>query len=213
MNTTVIFDFDGTIADSFFVIKNILLSLSDDFGYKKLPDSEIDLLRKKHPREIIKLLGIPYYKIPFMIHRLNSEIQKQIAYIKPVKGIKEALLKLKEEKYSLGILSSASEKNVSAFLKNNDIEVFSFIHTGIGIFGKAQVLNQVLKKQKINKNEAIYVGDEIRDIEAAKKVGIKIISVAWGFNEKSSLKEYHPNILIDNPNKLLNAVTAVSDVI
>lgn len=211
MNKTVIFDFDGTIADSFVVIKNILLNLSDEFGYKKPSDEDIKLLRKKHPKEIIKLLGLPYYKIPFLIHRLNKEIQKQIADIGPVPGIKEALLELKSEKYSLGILSSASKSNVSAFLKNNDIEVFSFIQTGIGIFGKAPVLNQLLKRQKIHKNEAIYIGDEIRDIEAAKKVGIRVIAVTWGFNEKNGLKEYCPDILVDNPHQLLNSVNSISD--
>lgn len=210
MNKTIIFDFDGTIADSFIVIKNILLNLSDDFGYKKPTEKEINLLRLKHPKEIIKMLGIPYYKIPFLVHRLNTEIQQKISEIKPIAGIKEALLALKSEKYTLGILSSANQKNVTTFLKNNDIEVFSFIQTGIGIFGKAPVLNQVLRKQKINKSDAIYVGDEIRDIEAAKKVGIKIIAVAWGFNEEKGLITFHPDALIDEPNKLLDSVKEIS---
>jgi phosphoglycolate phosphatase len=71
---------------------------------------------------------------------------------------------------------------------------------------RQRVLTQVLKKQKIDKTEAIYVGDEIRDIEAAQKVGMKIISVTWGFNAKESLQKFHPDALADTPDEFLHFV-------
>lgn len=212
MKPAIIFDFDGTIADSFGVIKNILLNLSDDFGYKKPTDKQINLLRTKHPKEIMRILGLSYFKLPFLIHRVDKEIQRQIAAVKPIEGIKEVLIQLKSQHYLLGMVTSANEKNVSAFLKNNDLEVFDFIQTGSSIFGKARILKKVLKKQKIGKKEVLYVGDEIRDIEAARKVGIKMIAVTWGFNNREGLQQFHPDVLIDTPSELLVSLNAIREL-
>jgi phosphoglycolate phosphatase len=206
MKKTIIFDFDGTIADTFVVIKTILLDLSKEFGYRVPTDEEIIKLKTMHPLEAMKMVGFSPIKLPFLLNRLNSEIHKQIKHVKPIKGIAQTLSELKIEGYPMGIVSSASTENIQYFLKNNNLEIFDFIQTGSNIFGKARILSQVLKKQKIDKENAIYVGDEIRDIEASKKVGIQIISVDWGFNDKIGLQKFHPDMLIDDPKMLLNAV-------
>ncbi len=206
MRRTVIFDFDGTIADTFILIKGILIDLSKEYSYRVPTDEEIFKLKTMHPLEAMKVVGFSPIKLPFLLRKLNAEIHKQIKHVKPFKGISDALLILKSENYSLGIVSSAAEENISFFLKNNELEVFDFVHTGSNIFGKARVLSSALKKHNIQKNDAIYVGDEIRDIEAAKKVGVKIISVAWGFNDKAGLQKFHPDILLETPDKLVISV-------
>ena len=206
MRKTIIFDFDGTIADSFIFIKNILLDLSSEFGYKKPTEKEIAVLRAKPPLEIFKYVGISNYKLPFLILRVQKEMHIQIENIRPIQGIEEALHDLKAKGFVLGIVSSNNSKNIAAFLKKNNLLFFDFIQSESSIFGKARVLHNVLKKHKIDKNKAIYVGDEIRDIEAAKKVGIKIISVSWGFNDSKGLEKYHPDALIDKPSQLLSSI-------
>jgi phosphoglycolate phosphatase len=208
---TIIFDFDGTIADSFEVIKNILLNLSSEFGYKKLSENEIAQLRKKPPLEIIKITGVSFYKIPFLILRVKKEMHKHIPGISPVYGIKESLLDLKSKKYILGIVTTNSERNVRSFLQKNGLDFFDFIQSANNIFGKTQVLNHVLKNRKINKDDVVYVGDEIRDIEAAKKAGIKIVAVSWGFNTKDGLKKFHPDVVIDTPDFLLRSIQKLDE--
>ena len=103
----------------------------------------------------------------------------------------------------MGILTSTSEENVRKFLKKNKLELFDFIYSGSSIFGKHKVMKSLLKKQKLKRKEVIYVGDETRDIEAAKKAKVKIISVTWGFNTKQILKKQKPDFLIDKPKELM----------
>lgn len=206
MIPTIIFDFDGTIADSFKVVSKIVVDLSTEFKYKKPRDEDLTLIRTQHSKEIIKMLGIPPYKIPFILLKAKSEMHKRILDIQPFDGIEKMLSELTSMNYRLGIVTSNSEKNVVTFLEKNNLMFFDFIQAESSLFGKARVLKHTFEKQKIDKNEAIYVGDEIRDIEAAHKVGIKIISVSWGFNDKEGLQKFNPDVLIDKPKELLPSI-------
>ena len=88
------------------------------------------------------------------------------------------------------------------FSKRNNLEVFDFVYSGSSIFGKDRVIRKVLKSLDIPLSNAIYVGDETRDVEAAKAVGIAIIAVSWGFNSKKILEARHPDYLIESVNEL-----------
>ncbi len=89
------------------------------------------------------------------------------------------------------------------FLKINNLDFFDFIYSESNIFGKAKKLNGLLKEKKINPQSVFYVGDETRDITAAKEAGVKAIAVTWGFNGKEILKEQSPDYLVGNPEELI----------
>ena len=199
----IIFDFDGTIAETLDSIVNIINGLSDELGYKKVTGENIDELRNKKPKEILKDLGISILKLSSVGKRIKLELNKEIEYVPPVSGIEEALLELKKTGYKLGILTSNSKDDVSKFLKKNNLDLFDFIHSESSIFGKSKVINDFLKNQGIKLGEVIYVGDETRDIEAAQKTNIQIIAVSWGFNSKQILEKQNPDFLIDEPRQLI----------
>lgn len=209
MNKTVLFDFDGTIADTFVLVQSIFKKLSTEIGYKEPTDEEIELLRTKSPQEAMKAIGFSPLKLPLLIYRVKKEMHKHMLDVKPIKGIEKALVELKKHQYSLGIVTSNNQKNVYAFLEKNNMDLFDFIQTENNIFGKARVLSKVLNEHAIKKIDAIYVGDEIRDIQAAKKVAIKIISVTWGFNEKNALQTFHPDALLDTPQALPSLIKSL----
>ena len=48
------------------------------------------------------------------------------------------------------------------------------------MFGKAAKLGQTLRQCSVRPPQAIYIGDEIRDAEAAAKPGIAFGAVTWG---------------------------------
>jgi phosphoglycolate phosphatase-like HAD superfamily hydrolase len=52
------------------------------------------------------------------------------------------------------------------------------------------------------------VCDEVRDIEAAKKSGIKSIAVAWGYNTKDALIKENPDFLVNSPDELINIIVS-----
>ncbi|MBW4635536.1 MAG: HAD-IA family hydrolase [Iphinoe sp. HA4291-MV1] len=207
----IIFDFDGTIADTVDALVSIANRLAEDFGYIPITQKELALLRNLSSREIIKYSGISILKIPFLLKKVKSELKNKIKELKPISGIKEALVALNNEGYRLGIITSNSLENVTDFLKVNDLEnLFDFISSGVTIFGKTTIINNVLKQKQIQPQEVIYVGDETRDIEASKKANIKVIAVTWGFNSQEVLAKQNPDFLIHHPSQLLEVMKFIN---
>ena len=169
----IIFDFDGTIADTYDTLFDICNRLSGEFGYKPLDRTEIAQLRNLSYREIIKQAEISLFKVPILFKRVKEELNQEIANVKPISGIERILPIFKEQGYNLGIITSNIETNVLAFLeKNNWQELFDFIYSGSTIFGKDKVINKCLQQRGLAKEEVIYIGDETRDIKAAKRSGV-----------------------------------------
>ncbi|BAY45113.1 phosphoglycolate phosphatase [Scytonema sp. HK-05] len=203
----IIFDFDGTIADTVDALVGIANGLAQKFGYIPITQEELALLRNLNSREIIKYSGISILKIPFLVKKVKSELKSKIKELKPISGIKEALVVLNNKGYRLGIITSNSQDNVTDFLKVNDLEnLFDFVYSGVTIFGKTTIINNVLKQKQIKPQEVIYVGDETRDIEASKKANIKVIAVTWGFNSQEVLAKQNPDFLIHEPYELLEVI-------
>jgi len=207
----IIFDFDGTIADTVDALVSIANGLAQKFGYIPITQEELALLRNLNSREIIKYSGISILKIPFLVKKVKSELKSKIKELKPISGIKETLLVLNNNGYKLGIITSNSQENVTDFLRVNDLDnLFDFVYSGVTIFGKTTIINNVLKQKQIKPQEVIYVGDETRDIEASKKANIKVIAVTWGFNSQEVLAKQNPDFLIQEPYELLEVIKGLS---
>jgi len=208
MNTskTVIFDFDGTIADSTNVVINVLMDVAKKRGLE-IDLKDINKYRDISTKELVKQLNIPIYQLPNIQKRIGRELDKNIGNVKMFHGLKEVPMKLNKEGIVLGILTSNSEKNVDIFLKRTAVGgIFDFVYSGSSIFGKGKVFSKLLKKEKIDRRNVIYVGDDTRDIEAAKEVGVRSIAVTWGFNTRIALSKVNPDWLISKPKELLQVL-------
>lgn len=203
----IIFDFDGTIADTLDALVNIANRLAVEFGYVQISPNELTLLRNLTSREIIKYSGVSLFRIPFLVKKVKSELKTKIKDLESIPGISEALIELKNQGYKLGIITSNSLENVSEFLQHHNLDnLFEFIHSGVTIFGKTTIINNLLRQRQIKPQTVIYVGDETRDIEAAKKANIKVVAVTWGFNSHEALAKEKPDFLINHPCELLDVV-------
>jgi phosphoglycolate phosphatase len=203
----IIFDFDGTIADTVDALVTIANRLAIEFGYVQITPEEFAILRSFTSREIIKYSRISILKIPFLVKKVKSELKNKIPELKAINGIQEALTELKQQGNRLGIITSNSQDNVTEFLKINNLDsLFEFIYSGVTIFGKTTIINNVLRQKQIKPQEVIYVGDETRDIEASKKANIKVVAVTWGFNSPEVLAKQNPNFLINHPRELLEVI-------
>ena len=201
----IIFDFDGTIADTLDVLVSITNRLAVEFGYKPITQEELALFKNLNSRQIIKHSGISIFQLPFLVRKVKAELNKEIKTLSLIPGIKEVLIELKNQGNSLGIITSNSKENVIAFLAVNDLQyLFDFIYSGTKLFGKSKVINKFLKQENIKPEAVIYVGDEIRDIEAARRSEIKVIAVSWGFNSEQVLAEQNPDYLIHDPAELID---------
>jgi len=205
--TVIIFDFDGTLADTLDAIVSITNRLSGEFGYQPASPEDVIQLKNLSSRKVIQQSGLPLWKLPFLLKRVRSEFNNHINELKPVPGIKEVLLELKKRGYHPGILTSNDRKNVQLFTKNHDWEhLFDFIHSEMNLFGKGRAIEHLLSKSKLDRQEVIYVGDETRDIEAAKRTKIRAIAVSWGFNSPEVLAAHNPDFLIHQPRELIATI-------
>ena len=96
---------------------------------------------------------------------------------------------------------------MAALTKNGLPDTFTFIYSG-STFGKHKVINKWLRIENINPEKVVYVGDEVRDIDAAKKTGIKVIAVGWGFNSQEALAAQNPDFLIERPQELIEIMNS-----
>lgn len=206
MKKVLIFDFDGTIADTFPEFLRILNQFAEKYKFNKVDDKNIDKLRDYNTLKILQELKIPLWKVPFLLREGKAELHKTIEIVKPIKGIKEQVKKLQKAGHTLGILTSNSEKTVKKFLEKHDMEVFEFIYTGSNIFGKDKVIQAMLREKKFDEHDVLYVGDETRDIEASKRAQVKVAAVTWGFISRKGLEKYKPDFLIDKPEELSKIV-------
>ena len=110
-----------------------------------------------------------------MMKRVKGELKDKIPELKPIEGINAALIELHNQGYHLGIITSNSQENVNQFLKCHSLDyLFDFIYSGVTIFGKTTIINNVLRQKQFKSEAVIYVGDETRDVESAKKANIKV---------------------------------------
>jgi len=203
----ILFDFDGTLIDAFDEAINVANELANSYGFKKISPEEKESIRHLSMREIIfDHMKIPWYRLPFLVYRAKKLLAKKIDTMHPFDGIIPGIRQLKQQGYRLAIITTNTEETVSRFLKNNNLDVFDVIYGNASLFGKHKSINQFLSKFKIPRQAVVYVGDEVRDIEAAHTVGIKIIAVSWGFNSYEALMAHKPTALIQQPSELITAI-------
>lgn len=206
-NTPVyIFDFDGTLADTFALAVQAANSLANRYGYKKLSHQKIAYVRDLSAQQILKILGIAWYEIPNFIISIHRHMRPRMGGVAMIKGMREVIGSLKTQDCCLGIITSNAIENVEIFLEANQCNIFNFVYSTHSIFGKSKMLRKAIRKWQLNKASVCYVGDESRDIEAAKHCGVTAVAVTWGFNSKKLLLASNPEYLVDEPHELKNLI-------
>ncbi len=203
MSKTIIFDFDGTIADTMDTIVKIYNTIAPKYKCNTIHFNDIQTLRGKTTQEALKICNIGFFKLPFLIRRVKYILKNSIHDIKPIKGIKKAIFDLKDSGYNMGIMTSNNSDNVKMFLKNNNLNnLIDFVYSGKNLFGKDKVMQCLLKERFLSASDVIYIGDETRDIEAMKRINIPVVAVEWGFNSHDILYKQSPDAIIESPNQL-----------
>lgn len=204
----ILFDFDGTIADTLEVIVRITNRLANEFGYPPITSEQLLYLKNISSRQILQNSQVSIFQLPLLLRRVRQEMKQEIPSIQPISGMPLILEQLSQKNnLKLGIVTSNQENNVRLFLENHQIShLFSFVKSGRTLLGKHKLLKKAIKPEKLSVQQVLYVGDETRDIEAAKKIEISSVAVSWGFNSPQILQTYHPDFLISHPQELLQIV-------
>ena len=200
---TVIFDFDGTIADTLEEARLVVNRLSVEHKFKSVSTEDIHELRKLTLSQIMRRLGISKLQLPIMLAKGTKQLREKVGDMALIEGMKEVIDVVRSKAKTVGILTSNSSENVELFLEGNGLsDSFDFIKSSSRLSGKAKCLKRILKENQCDETNTIYIGDEVRDIEACKKIRIPIISVTWGFNASEILEKYSPDYLVNTSAEL-----------
>jgi phosphoglycolate phosphatase len=156
---------------------------------------------------VLKAVGATFWKMPKIIRAFQAKAAEHAPHLKLHPGVADALAALHARGVRLGILSSNQEANIRKCLAANGVEhLFAFVVGHPQLFGKARAIRKIRKRERVDRGEFVYVGDESRDLDAAKKAGVSVAAVAWGFHTPELLAGMNPTHMLANPAELLRLV-------
>jgi phosphoglycolate phosphatase len=201
-----IFDFDGTLADSLAWFRSEIPGVVARFDLAPLPADELESLRALSGREILARLKVPLWKLPAIVDDMRRRKLAAADKISLFDGVPALLSSMHDFGIATAIVSSDSEESVRRVLGPHAIRICRF-DCGASIFGKHRKFASVARRLDTNPADAICIGDEIRDIEAAKRAGMHSGAVAWGYTLPDALKAAGPTYLFNTIEDLKHAMS------
>jgi len=202
----LVFDFDGTLADTMDKAMLIYNEMAMRHGFLPVKQEELPATRRMTANEFIKAYRVPRLKIPKLLLEGKRILGTQIETIRPFPGLEQVLPRLRPHFELLGILTSNSKENVTAFLNHNNLNLFDFVSTVPKLKGKRKHLAAIAATYSLEPAEIVFVGDERRDVRAGKKALVNTVAVSWGFNARDALIADKPDYVFDEVSDLENLI-------
>lgn len=201
-----IFDFDGTLADSFawFIAANN--EAAGRFGFRRIEPEDAERLRGMDAREVIRHVGLPMWKVPALTRHMRRRMTEDAGGISLFAGVDGMLEGLASRGVTLAIVTSNAEPNVRRVLGPRLASLVRHYECGASLFGKRPKLRKVLLASGVPAAGAIAIGDEIRDLNAARAEGIPFGAVGWGFTRLESLAALSPDEVFTRVEEIVERV-------
>ena len=203
---TIIFDFDGTLANSVALMFDLYNEHADEFGYNPVTWDEIPELRRMSYGKAMKAKKVKARRLPKILLTLSKEMHSRMDDVLPYKGVVDVLHELQNLGYSIGVLTSNQAPLVNAFFKKHGFPAFDFVVSEKTIFGKDKALRRIIKRFGLEASQIIYIGDEPRDVTASRKAGVRVIGVSWGVAGLEGFEKVTPDILVHTPAELAREI-------
>jgi phosphoglycolate phosphatase len=202
----VIFDFDGTLADTFPWFVGVLDEVADRFHLKRLAKGDIESLRQYDARQLLKAHQVPLWKVPIIARYVKKRMAADTERLSLFAGVDELLRELSDRKIRLALASSNSYDNIAAILGPERVALFDDYECGASLFGKAAKLRKIVNRSGLSPQEAICIGDEIRDIVAARDARIPFGAVSWGYTQAEALAAHRPDAIFHRVEEILEKI-------
>ena len=202
----VVWDFDGTLADSLATAVKIFNRLAPELGFKPLED--VSAARGLSTRQFLRQQGISLWRLPRLVRKYHAAAAEEADKLKLAAGLADVLARVAGNGVRLGVLSSNREDNIRRCLRANGAEGhFAFVVGYPRLFGKAKALKRILRAERLTRSDVLYVGDELRDVEAAKRAGVRVAAVTWGFHTEALLRTGEPDFVVRDARDLVGLMT------
>lgn len=198
-----IFDFDGTLADSFPFFLSVFNQIADQHGFRRIDITQVERLRHYEPRDMMRHVGMPPWKLPLAAASFKTLMSENAGQVRLFPQIDHALRELARGHLELTIVSSNSEYNVRQVLGPELASLISQYECGMSIFGKTSRIRKVVKRAMVEPSAALYIGDQATDAEAARKAGVDFAAVHWGYAPIEVLRKVAPEHEFDMPASLV----------
>jgi phosphoglycolate phosphatase len=175
-----IFDFDGTLADSFPLVIEMMNDVADRFAFRRVAEGELESLRQCDAREIMRRLGVKRWKLPMIARYVRSRMAADVHKIGLFPGAEEMLAKLAAEGVKLAVVSANGEETIRTVLGPTNTPLIDGFAAGVSLFGKRNKLIRMAKLAGVERSETVVIGDELRDLDAARAAGMAFGAVSWG---------------------------------
>jgi phosphoglycolate phosphatase len=190
-----IFDFDGTLADSAGWFRSVINQVALRYGFRQVTDEELEALRGQPSAAVIRSLGVPAWKMPFIANHMRQLVARDAHKIALFEGVDALLSSLAECGVTLALVTSNSEPNVRRILGQENATRIAHYACGASLFGKASKFRTIIKATSADPRRTIAIGDEVRDLEAARKAGVAAGAVGWGYATVDLLRAQRPDHL------------------
>ena len=209
----LIFDLDGTIADTLYSIMEAVNMCMEHYGFPQKSYSEVraavgngakNLIMRTMPaseaqnaeraEEIYK-----YFKVCYDLTHAHIDGCYD--------GMREVMLELHDRGYVLAVLSNKPDayvKNIIGALFGKEIIPIAMGETDLPKKPDPTAPLYIAKTLGFEASECAFVGDSEVDIRTAQNVGMTSVAVSWGFRERSVLESATPDFIFDTRAELLN---------
>lgn len=201
-----IFDFDGTLADSFPLVMEMMNDVADRFAFRRVADGELDTLRQCDAREIMRRLGVKRWKLPMIARYVRSRMAADVDRIGLFPGADEMLAKLAGEGVKLAVVSANGEETIRRVLGPRNTPLIDGFAAGVSLFGKRNKLIRMARLAGVERAETVVIGDELRDLDAARAAGMAFGAVSWGATHPQALAARTPDFLFERMEHIPSAV-------
>jgi phosphoglycolate phosphatase len=198
----VIFDSDGTLADTLPWMRSQFNELAVEFGFRRVEPHEYERFRDLHGAALLRELGLPLWKLPRVVSAMRRRMTEHTGEFTLFAGISEALGRLANAGVQLAVVSSNSRANVERVLGVGNVKRMARLNCGVSMFGKAAQLRQVTRHCGVPREQVIYIGDELRDGAAAAQSGVAFGAVTWGQHSEAALRAQHPAEIFNTPGEI-----------
>lgn len=203
----VIFDFDGTIVDSFHLVYELF---KNHFETMKIPFmNETDFKQKISAdwKSFVKNLSRDYnIQIPISEESIDKYVRVLTdAHLIP--GIKDLIIKLSTQGIKLAIVSTSVKQAITEKLTKHGFH-FDVVISGydLNITDKSILLSKAIEALNVDPTKIIYIGDMEDDILAGKKAGVKTIALTTGFHPYEKLKKLNPDALLNDTSLIYETI-------
>jgi phosphoglycolate phosphatase-like HAD superfamily hydrolase len=205
-NQFILFDFDGVIADSFWLaleINKMICPYLTETLYQKRFEGNINDWEgpeQGHTDECQHNIDFFDAYIP----RMKEEVMI-------VPGIKEVVALL-GEKYTLIAISSTITSPIQEFLEKHSLSQYFVQIMGNDVHkSKVEKIRMVFEKYNITSQDCVFITDTLGDMREGAEMNVGAIGVTWGFHKPETLQKGYPFCLVEKPDELSLSVSKYFD--